>query len=70
MSDTAGGDHSYRIRCVSIELPLDKIFDTVSHACEQIVKTNRSIRTQELSVVRRANVDIVPASGPKKIVGA
>ena len=33
----------------------------VSHTGERIVKANRSIRAQELSVVRRANVDIVPA---------
>ena len=61
MSDTAGGDHSYRNRCVSIELPLEKIIDTVSDAGERIVKANRSIRAQELSVVARANVDMVPA---------
>ena len=33
----------------------------VSHAGEPIVKADRSIRAQESSVVRRANVDIVPA---------
>ena len=40
--------------------------DTVSHAGEQIVKANRSIHAQELSVVRRANVDIVPTPARKK----
>ena len=30
------------------------------------LKANRSIRAQELSVVRWSNVDKVPASGPKK----
>ena len=34
------------------------------------LEANRSIRAQELSVVRWSNVDIVPASGPKKIIGA
>ena len=61
MSDTAGGDHSYRNQCVSIELPLEKIIDTVSHAGERIVKANRSIRAKKLSVVRRAKVGMVPA---------
>ena len=34
------------------------------------MKVNRSICAQELSVVRRANVDIVPAPARKKIIGA
>ena len=34
------------------------------------MKANRSIRAQELSVVRRANVDIVPAPARKKVIGA
>ena len=44
----------------------EKIIDTVSHAGERIVKANRSIRAQELSVVGRANVDMVPALARKK----
>ena len=34
------------------------------------MKANRSIRAQELSVVRRANVDMVPAPARKKIIDA
>ena len=37
---------------------------------ERTGKANRSIRAQKLSVVRWSNVDVVPASGPKKIIGA
>ena len=37
---------------------------------ERTGKANRSTRAQKLSVVRWSNVDIVPAFGPKKIIGA
>ena len=45
--------------------PSRKIIDTVSHAGERIVKANRSVRAQELSAVRRTNVNIVPAPAQK-----
>ena len=57
-----------RKRCLAVARPANNRCG--SHEGERTGKANRSIRAKKLSVVRWSNVDIVPASGPKKIIGA
>ena len=50
---------SVQIDAVPLELPLEKIIDTVSHEGERNVKAIEMIRAQELSG-NSARIDIVP----------